>query len=240
MKKSQQNTIKRLKNEEKCVMIICGEDLNIAITSRISKNNCQIFAKTKKQKEVLKKTRMSSQNLISVVDAAKYLIQFFYKSGQKYHCTKTKVEKMLTIAFLTFVKTNQKLFSSKIYIGQCGTYIPLLSRFIYGDIVEGEVCENNSKISKDTAFEGTVPPLYNTETQFPEAINSLLLDIFYAFGNYEPSRLGQLLDEFKMEISTEDEEDPSKLIIDSEKASVFFNEKKYGKTNDIITYIINH
>ena len=125
---------------------------------------------------------------------------------------------MLTIAFLTFIKNDRKLFSSKIYIAECGTYIPLLSRFIFGNITEGQIPENNLKIDKNVALDGNIPPLYSIETQVSEDIHNILADVFYAFGNYEPS----------------------KSIIDSEKAIKFFNEKSYKKTNDIIDYIVNY
>ena len=240
MKIFKKNAKKRLKKGEKCDIIIYGEVLNITIALKFDKNNSLLFKNLKNQKEVSKKKRMNNQNLINVIDAAKYLIQFFYKSGEKYHCTKTKIEKMLTIAFLTFIKNDRKLFSSKIYIAECGTYIPLLSRFIFGNITEGQIPENNLKIDKNVALDGNIPPLYSIETQVSEDIHNILADVFYAFGNYEPSHLGKLLDEFKMEISIEDEEDPSKSIIDSEKAIKFFNEKSYKKTNDIIDYIVNY
>lgn len=231
---------KRLKKNEKCDIVIHGEVLDITISFPKNKKNDLLFEKLKILEEVISKKRMNNQNSINVIDAAKYLIQFFYKSDEKYHCTRTKIEKMLTIAFLAFIKNNRKLFSSKIYIARCGTYIPILSRFIFGDVIEGQVGENNTKIDKSIALNGNVPPLYSVESQISGDIRNLLGDVFFAFGNYEPSHLGKLLDEFKMEISTEDEEDPSKSIIDIDKAKSFFEGKGCKIKNDIIAYIVDY
>ena len=242
MRKRKENSRKRLHFGQKYGIIIYGEVLiNKNSSFRKEKSILPILPEHKNKKEVINNKKMDNQYLINVVDAANYLIQFYYRTREQYHCTKKKVEKMLTIAAMVYMKHNLNFFGAKIYLNHCGTYIPLLSRFIHGDIVDGTVVENNAVIDRNVDMTGPVPKLYVTEVDIEPREKDILLDIFINFGNYEPSALGKLLDEFKNEVALQDTDNPSEKIIDPKKVFDFFKSAQNNtNNNEIINYIANY
>lgn len=80
------------------------------------------------------KSKMQNSNL-RLKEITYYLIQQFYKTGEKYSCTQTKLGKLLSILAFKYARNGQKLFDTPIYKypPRCGTLIKALT-FIPKDI----------------------------------------------------------------------------------------------------------
>lgn len=139
--------------------------------------------------------------MVNIVEAAKYVVQLYYMTGQQYHCSLTKVEKILAIADLIIMRSGKKLFSNEIISHDCGVGFPILSDYLYSNIIEGNP-EQNNFIGVDFDDTIEIPRLYAIEN--PEAIPNylrlLLNDVFRQFGDYTAKDLGLLFNVFKDEI----------------------------------------
>ena len=125
--------------------------------------------------------------MINIVDAAKYLVQLYYKTGSRYHCTRTKIEKLLSIASFVELSHDRDLFIDKNVINPCGTGYPVLANHFFGDIIDGTEKENNCAIKGVCVDEHIqIPAIYEIDdcTPIPEYMCNLLSDVFFKFGNY--------------------------------------------------------
>lgn len=186
-----------------------------------------------------------NKQMINIVDAAKYLIQLYYKTGCRYHCTRTKIEKMLSIANLVSLKYGEALFAEKNVVNPCGTGFPVLASFLFGDIVEGREDETCQDIHRELINESAVyPPIYEIENYglISRKVYQLLLDIFLKFGNYDAKTMGILCDMFKCNIAT-NEPGSDRKIVNNEAVKPFFDtcacDDRY-KNNEIISFIVNY
>lgn len=212
-----------------------------------SKNVFFCSLESMQSKHIKNNTRYVCQNeqMINIVDAAKYLIQLYYKTGCRYHCTRTKIEKMLSIANLVSLKSGEALFVEKNVVNPCGTGFPILASFLFGDIVEGREDETCLEIPKELVNESAVyPPFYEIDNYSLSSrnVSQLLLDIFLKFGNYDAKTMGILCDAFKCSIAT-NEPGSDRRIINNEAVKPFFDTCAYDdkyKNNEIISFIVNY
>lgn len=134
---------------------------------------------------------------IDLTELANYLIQFFYKTDERYTCTRTKIGKLLSIAqFYYVVKKNKKLFRECIYkYGDCGTSINELKLVIDRDVyLRPEYMDAPIKISESEIKSICNPPSkYQQICHLPDEGKNIILDVFIHFGAYSASDLGKLL-----------------------------------------------
>lgn len=182
-------------------------------------------------------------HMTNVLDAAKFIVQLYYKTDEKYHCSRTKVEKLLAIANLVAFKNNDKLFEDDIWVNRCGVGIPILSHFLFSDIVMGTELEEPKAIEwVEIDNNKSFPIIYTLYSNIQSKERELLTDVFLCFGAYDALTLGQAFDEFKEEISVDNPKNKEHSIIDSRMAYNFFNENSLTsqiKKNIIVAYILN-
>lgn len=163
-------------------------------------------------------------HMVEILDAANYLIQLYYKTGEKYQVTRTKIEKLLAIAALTEMRENRELFSEKIKINHCGVGYPKLIGFIPSDIIDGTKEPTDKTISTDDINESINPPIiYHSidSVQENESIIDLLKSVFLSFGAQDALVLGKAFDAFKYDISSFDES-LNYDCVSTEKATGYF------------------
>lgn len=180
---------------------------------------------------------LSTENYskISAFDGANFIIQLYYKTGKKYHCTRSKVEKLLSIAgFVVMAKKSASLYNEDIVVNSCGTGFAEFPGCFPPDIIEGTEDETNEKINEDLSTlldesQGVAIPLSYKEISAPleEHTKQLLSNIFIRFGNYGSDKLGKAIDKFKGKASKVS--DSGQMIIDATKVYDLF------KSSDIIT-----
>ncbi|MBE6771084.1 MAG: hypothetical protein E7547_02930 [Ruminococcaceae bacterium] len=183
-------------------------------------------------------------HMTNVLDAAKFIIQLYYKTGEKYHCNRTKVEKLLAIANLVAFKNNDRLFDDEIWVNRCGVGIPILSHFLFSDIIEGKE-NDSSKIIDSSEIDNNnqFPIIYNLYSSIGPKEQELLKSVFLEFGAYDPLILGQAFDEFKNEINVDNLLSQEHPLLDKERAYAFFNSismRQQIKNNIIVKYIVNY
>lgn len=183
-------------------------------------------------------------HMTNILDAAKFIIQLYYKTGEKYHCSRTKVEKLLSIANLIAFKNNTKLFEEEIWVNRCGVGIPVLSVFFFSDIVAGKVEEESKHIELSEINENVqIPTMYNLYSTIGFTERELLTNVFLRFGAYDALIIGQAFDEFKGEICVENKSNQEHPIVNFERSYDFFNDllmKPKMRKNELIDYIINY
>ena len=182
------------------------------------------------------KTKGTTKNMATLLDAANYIIQLYYKADEKYTCTKTKVEKILSIAQMTALYNNDKIFDDDISINPCGTGFPLLSRFLLSDIIIGCEEENGTSIDINN-LKDEYPALYAIQDVLSLEHKNLLKEVFSLFGNYKAKALGLLIDEFKMNICCDAVD--GKKVIDQFSLIEYLNKNKNSQ-NAIINFIVTY
>lgn len=183
--------------------------------------------------------------MVKILGAANYLVQLFVKCERKYSCSKTKLEKLLSIANLKCIKNGNKLFDEKVIeIKDCGVGLSYnFPTYLCGDIVLALLNDKNNKATspKRQIPETDINNSIKHNTQYDKDVNDLteedkkcLLNVFLEFGAYDSSILGSLLDEFKYEL-VNNQVDGEK--INFKKCQSFFN-RKSDTNNEILKYII--
>ena len=128
-----------------------------------------------------------------------YLIQLFYKTDQKYSCTKTKIGKLLSILAFKYAVKEIELFDEKIYrYPKCGTLIKELGVRIPLDVYRRDFDEkdNDGKkmISVDELKHGTfIPKSYRDISMCYSWEREAIEDLFLNFGAYSTSDLADEL-----------------------------------------------
>lgn len=185
------------------------------------------------------------------IEVAKHLIQLYYRSDKEYHCTLTKVEKLLAIAGLVYAKSQKRLFLEEITIKNCGVGIDGLEFDLPSEIIDtrsaldrSETGETDTPICPIYQPVDCVPNYFrsNPDVILSEDCKELLLSIFEQFANYKARTLGALFDGFKHHISYIADEKNQKRCIDQDKVKEFF-ERELGSSfnqNQIYNFIKNY
>lgn len=173
-----------------------------------------------------------------IIASARYLIRLYFQTKIKYQCSRSKIDKLLSIANFISIKEDNQMFDEIMSVNQCGTSFPMLTWIIREDIMDG-INEDFNMIDIDSIDEnGYYPEFY--ESDYPiEDKKDLLKNIFLRFGSTSTKELGLQINEFVDEISMT-KDDFHRPIIDYEKAKEFFQNdemlEKY-KDNKIISFI---
>lgn len=165
---------------------------------------------------------------MDVLCAAKYLIGRFFEDSANgcFSVSRTKIEKLLTIAALVFMRDGETLFDALITVNACGTGIPKLSQELL------PLVSNNIPTDEIPAGFKMMNP------GIDDKISKLLNDVYKDFGAFEAVDLGKMLDEFKNEIS--DEDGAQKMISVNNAARYFGNREKVLLKNKIVKFVYNY
>lgn len=183
--------------------------------------------------------------------AANYIIQLFIKCGQRYSCSRPKLEKLLAISNLAYyVKFENKIFENDTYLRKCGLGFDCDDKLLNGDFVCGDgdfdfskpiCCDNSTEISeKEINPSIDVSDVYKKDVdKLTEDQKNILKAVFLRFGAFGASQLGRLLDDFKENISTELYD--GKRIIDYSACKSFFNScKPDDEKNPIVKFVSSY
>lgn len=226
-------SIKAYKNAN-CVSIVLNIQDYITSTSLIDDSSDLTYMKTQKMERKIK--------MVKVESAAKFLASLYFKTGKRYTCTKTKIEKMLTIAWFIKLRNGEQLFINSVLINNCGTGVSGLEEF-EATVLMGSEPENRKRITDCICSEETnVPEIYKEKSigYIDDKIKKLLVDVFKEFGNWKAADIGIALDEFKDDVSTFSEL-YDRYIVDFQKSRALFSDAidKYEK-NEIINFVIDY
>lgn len=184
---------------------------------------------------------------IDIFDAAKYIVCLYYKVDKPYTCSRTKIEKLLAIADLVFIKYSKRLFPKwPIYINSCGIGYRVLPTdsllFPIDNIKTGNSCtEFSDKLTINLDNERDIPSMYAID--FPEGNERKVLEeVFCRFGACTAKLIGSAIDEFKIYIQSDMVSDSGlKDKVDVEKATEFFtHDNGLLKTNAIAKFIAEY
>lgn len=165
---------------------------------------------------------------ISAFDGANYLVRLYYKTGEKYRCTRTKVDKLLSIAgFVYMTQKAEPLYEQELRLMSAtgGIGFNEFSGWFFPEIVRGKETETNK------AIQGQLSKLTNQNTKIPlaymdqygdikENIAKLLDSVFMRFGNYESNKLESAIAMFANNLAIENS--CGKIIIDPQKTHDYF------------------
>jgi len=154
------------------------------------------------------------ESYVSLTEATNYLIQFFYKTGKKYPCSRTQISKLMSIvAFKYACKEGKKLFKETMYrySTDCGTQFHELKYYLDGTVylcvtccaptevkvgLDGNlyVCETvPSKSIPEYEIEEDqyVPSRYLCTDNLPADVKAIILEVFLNFGSYSLMELNK-------------------------------------------------
>lgn len=187
--------------------------------------------------------------MVNILDAANFIIQLYFKTGKKYRCSRTKVEKLLVIAQLISIKDNNqsnKLLSEKICSNPCGAGFPVLSKYLFSEIIDTEEDESGNAIDCSLIKEDAeYPVIYRIvdEDSFTPTIRKILRDVFLEFGNCKIKELGEWCNQFKDNIVSSTEKEYDRYVIDEQRVIDYFSNSNMcysGNSNRIVEYIHNY
>lgn len=180
-------------------------------------------------------------SMVNIVEAAKFVVQLYYITGQKYHCSLTKVEKILAIADLIIMRSGNKLFSNEIISHDCGVGFPILSDYLYSNIIEGNPEQKNFI---DDDFDNTIeiPRLYAIENPeaIPEYLKELIIEVFREFGDYTARDLGLYMNAFKDKILSDQTINGERFIDPMKVQGYFENIDGTVWGSDVYNFIYTH
>lgn len=175
--------------------------------------------------------------MINLLDAANFLIRCYYKVSTEYKCVRPKIEKLLVIASLVYIRNNREnLFSEDIDYKSCGLGFNQLENFLVMNILDGTV---DSTRIEDEFNENVKIPVAYLGNDFCDNINALLIDVFREFGAFGSKELGLKIDEFKKELFNEKKEFDMLKTVNFLSGSLRHSSKRY-QTNNILLYIFNY
>lgn len=186
--------------------------------------------------------RRKDKNMGNIGAAARYLIRLYFKTEPKYQCSRTKIEKLLSIANYISIRQQDQMFNETMYVNQCGTGFPVVAWLFREDIMDG--INDDSGIIIDPNFideNAYCPDIYDSDYPLGDR-EDLLKKVFLSFGACSAKHLGIEINGFVKEISITREDLP-RPIIDYEKAAQFFENdevlEKYSD-NKIVSFILNN
>ena len=129
---------------------------------------------------------------------ANYLIQFFYKTDKKYSCTRTKIEKLLSILAFRYASKGITLFDDPIYWDKSTPVMRELVVFYTFDIYDQNrpMADENKVIAPDELKgenDVDIPDSYVVRAIIPDEVIKDIEDLFYNFGAYSSYDLTMLL-----------------------------------------------
>lgn len=141
----------------------------------------------------------NTQHLIELYadfhQAINYLIQLFYKTGQKYTCSRTKIGKLLSIVAFVYARRGYKLFDEKIYkYDGCGTAIREVMVYCDRDVyMQYRYFNNRQYIDDDFISDEQIPERYQKINNLNNELKEIIEDVFRHFGSFFTYDLGDFL-----------------------------------------------
>ena len=161
---------------------------------------CEMFNSLHSENEgVHTKAKQMKELKVNLKEATNYLIQLFFKTNQKFSCTRTKVGKLLSIVAFKYAFQDTRIFDEIIYRypPNCGTLIKDLMLFIPRDVYIRDVSlgDNDSCniISEGFSCCIDIPAQYKDVGTIPGEVKDEIEKVFKLFGAYPASDLGSLL-----------------------------------------------
>ena len=136
---------------------------------------------------------------INLAEATNYLVQQFYKTQQKFSCTRTKLGKMLSIIAFRYARNGKVAFDELIYrYNDCGTTIDGLAAYADRDVyIQLIYYDDNKKITQtyddDLDVSQNIPDKYKTISSLKETDKEIIKEVFYEFGAYSAKKLGEYI-----------------------------------------------
>jgi uncharacterized phage-associated protein len=135
---------------------------------------------------------------VNLLEAANCFILLFYRTEQRYSCTRTKLGKLLSIVAFKYARQNEKVFNEKIHrYNDCGSAIieilnnydkEIYSCFNYEDEIKiiSDVLKEENTLNEDIL---KAYPVGSIDDNLKENI----MEIFLNFGAYSPTQLGECI-----------------------------------------------
>lgn len=133
---------------------------------------------------------------INLTQATNYLVQLFYKTNQKYSCTRTKVGKLLSIVAFKYASNGQVAFEETIYkYNECGTAIKeIMQRFKDRDIYTLCTYNDDSKpVSQKIDEKADIPLDFIDIKDLSDDVKDTIKSVFLLFGAFSPATLGECI-----------------------------------------------
>lgn len=126
-----------------------------------------------------------------------YFIYLYFATDKKYHCTRTKLSKLVSILAFIYARDGVELFENKIYkYDKCGTIIQEI-KMLYDMVMYENVRSENTKnlIKEPIIHSDNIPKKYLDFDDLTDDIKCRIEDVFRHFGSYSPFALGQCLNQ---------------------------------------------
>ena len=135
---------------------------------------------------------------INLEEATNYLVQLFYKTGQKYSCSRTKIGKLLSIVAFKYVVEDKNAFDEIIYkYNDCGTAFNELKLYTDRDVyIKVEYFDDKEYIKEnlnDEINEVDAPDKYKGTKNLPNEFKNRVQEVFREFGAYSAIDLGECI-----------------------------------------------
>lgn len=146
------------------------------------------------QKIHTKKKQMEELN-VNLEQAANYLIQLFYRTNQRYSCTRTKIGKLLSIVAFVYAYEDKKLFSESIYkYNDCGTSFNELKLFLGREVyMKDRYLDDEQPYKGDFNYCNDIPKDYQYIENIDECLRTNIEEVFKKFASYPPVSLGNCI-----------------------------------------------
>ena len=134
-----------------------------------------------------------------------YLVSLYYKTGCKYHCYRTKLNRLLTIYKLCATRYNNDCLDSSFVLNETWIGFPELAALFFREVYMKLPWEASIEDNKEIQDKFDDKVEFNKEYKDSEKVLSLytkqLIEIiFRKFGNYTIGDLAHLIDEIKQKI----------------------------------------
>ena len=175
--------------------------------------------------------------------ATNYLIQLFYRSEQRFSCTRTKIGKLLSIVAFKYARKSIRLFDEDICkYQQCGTAINELKLLLERDIyIQEDYEDSKNRVDCSNLKDNLdcIPSLYLEIGALDPNVKKTIEDVFCRFGAYSPLDLGNGLCDLVFYKDVTQDNDVIDLYKIQEIDPEEFNRERCGITTDlgIINYI---
>jgi len=128
-------------------------------------------------------------------ECSNYLIQLFYKTGQKYSCSRTKIGKLLSIVAFVYALKDKKIFDETIYkYDGCGTAINELKTYIDRDVyIQFDYSDNQEYICDEFLDAVEIPEKHQKTDSISAEVAETIIKVFRKFGSYSACDLGQCI-----------------------------------------------
>lgn len=173
---------------------------------------------------------------------ANYFVQLFYKTGQKYSCTQTKIGKLLSVLAFLYARKGKILFNETVYRYKgCGAVIDDLKAVItdrdvylkskYEDF-DGEITEDIIDSLFDELDESL--NIYRDVSSILPELKDDIEKVFRKFGAHSAYSMGQLINPIVNHNGVADENDTIDLEV-----IMSLNKDDFDESNELIEYIFS-